>query len=93
MAHSSDDYQVNVGRRGITDGLIVEIARQLEKRKAVRVKLLKSYTDESDRDGIDECFETIRQLADAITPGTVTYEKRRGFTTTYRYTPRTMKRI
>ena len=88
MARVSDEYQVNVGRRGITDGLIIEIARQLEKRRAVSVKLLKSYADELDRNAIDECFETIEQLAQAIVHGTVTSDKRRGFTKTYRFTPR-----
>lgn len=91
MARMSDEYQVNVGRRGITDGLIVEIARQLEKRRVVTVKLLKSYSDELDRDAVDECFETIGQLAQAIVHGEVTSEKRRGFTKTYRFTPAARK--
>jgi len=91
MARSSDNYQVNVGRRGITDGLITEIARQLEKKRTVTVKLLKSYTDELDRNAIDECFSTIHQLTQAIVHGTVSSSKRRGFTVTYRFTP--MKRI
>ena len=85
MARASDSpYPINVGRRGITDGLIIEIARQLEKRGAVSVKLLKSYTDALERDEIDLCFETIEQLAGAIVQGTIASEKRRGYTKRYR---------
>lgn len=85
MARPSDKYQVNVGRRGITDGLIIEISRQLEKRGVVTVKLLKSYTDVLERDEIDACFETIEQLSQAIVAGSVSSEKRRGYTKEYRF--------
>lgn len=87
MARSSDKpYQVNIGRRGITDGIIIEIARQLEERGTVKVKLLKVFTDVLERDGIDAAFDTIEQLVTQVVDGTLPKVKRRGYTKTYTLT-------
>lgn len=84
MVHRSDKlYQINIGRRGITDGIIVEIARQLEERGSVKVKLLKVFTDPLEREEIDACFATIEQLVSHIAVGTLIAPKRRGYTKTY----------
>lgn len=49
---------VRIGKKGITEGLIEEIKRNLEKHKIVKVKILKSYR---------ETIEKSRQeLADMI---------------------------
>ena len=49
---------VRIGKTGITEGLIEEIKRNLEKHKIVKIKLLKSYR---------ETIEKSRQeLADMI---------------------------
>jgi len=49
---------VRIGKKGITEGLVEEIKRNLEKHKIVKIKLLKSYR---------ETIEKSRQeLADMI---------------------------
>lgn len=84
MVRPSDrPYQVNIGRRGITDGLIAEIARQLEDRGEVKVKLLKVFTDPLGRDAIDDSFETIETLVEKILGRSIGRTPRRGFTKSY----------
>ena len=49
---------VRIGKKGITEGLVEEIKRNLEKHKIVKIKLLKSY-----RETIEESRQ---ELADMI---------------------------
>ena len=49
---------IQIGKSGLTDGTIAEIKKQLKKRKLVKVKLLRSFHDEADKD------ETARSIAE-----------------------------
>lgn len=49
---------LHVGKNGITQTLVEELARQLEKRRFVKVKLLRSFMDLNDRK------ESAKELAD-----------------------------
>lgn len=89
MVRPSDKpYQVNIGRRGITDGLVAEIARQLEDRGEVKVKLLKVFTDPLEREEIDDAFAAIEALVEAVLERPFTRSARRGFTKTYAFDAR-----
>lgn len=43
------DPIVRVGRNGLTDSVVDQIRKALVKRKLVKVKLLKAFTEENDR--------------------------------------------
>lgn len=40
---------VRVGKNGLTTGILEEISRQLEKHKLIKIKLLKAFIDEHDK--------------------------------------------
>lgn len=46
--------KINVGKRGITESLINEINLQLEKRGAVKIKMLKNFDRRNDKDSVVE---------------------------------------
>lgn len=49
---------IQVGKRGITDTLVTEIAKQLKQKKLVKIKLLRSFHETIDKD------EVARLIAD-----------------------------
>jgi len=52
--------RINVGKKGITESLISEINLQLEKRGAVRVKLLKNFENRNEKDLV------VKELAEKL---------------------------
>ena len=55
---------VRIGKTGITEGLIEEIKRNLEKHKIVKVKILKSYRETIEKSR-QELADTIAKLVNA----------------------------
>jgi len=55
---------VRIGKKGITEGLIEEIKRNLEKHKIVKVKILKSYRETIEKSR-QELADTIAKLVNA----------------------------
>ena len=45
---------INVGKKGLTDGLIKEINLQLEKRGMVKVKMLRSFRNKDKKELVEE---------------------------------------
>ena len=43
---------LNIGKKGVTDALIEELLRQLKQHKLVKVKILKSALEDTDRKAI-----------------------------------------
>ncbi|MEM4263530.1 MAG: YhbY family RNA-binding protein [Candidatus Woesearchaeota archaeon] len=40
---------INIGKAGITKGMLAEVGRQLKKQKLLKIKLLKSFVDQHDK--------------------------------------------
>ena len=55
---------VRIGKTGITEGLIEEIKRNLEKHKIVKIKLLKSYRETIEKNR-QELADMIAKLVNA----------------------------
>lgn len=49
-----DIVTVNIGKRGITENLLNEINLLLEKRRAVRIKLLKNFSRRNEKEKVVE---------------------------------------
>jgi len=79
-----DIIQINIGKKGITDEIIEEVAKMLNKRKIVNVKLLRSAIEGKNRNEINDMLETLGKKSEAKIGKKVTTDKPRGFKTTYR---------
>lgn len=68
---------LNIGKNGITDSLIEELLRQLKRNKLVKVKILKSALENTDRKAIAEelAKRTGSQLIEIRGSSTVLYRK------------------
>jgi RNA-binding protein YhbY len=53
---------IQVGKNGVTKGLLQEIEKQLKKHKTVRIKMLKNLLETKER---DEVVEEIKKFTDA----------------------------
>ncbi len=51
---TSEVYVIQIGKNGVTDQILSEIRKQLRKKKALKVRILKSALGETDKYGIAE---------------------------------------
>ena len=66
---------IQVGKAGVTEGLIKEIRRQL-KQKSVKVRLLRSFASKNDRKKVKEEIESLLGRGAVMTGNTLFFRKK-----------------
>ncbi len=75
-----DVVTINVGKKGITEGLINEINTILEKRGVVKVRMLKNFRTKGELEGKDK-KQLAKEIAERVNGKLVDF---RGFVLTFK---------